>query len=73
MVLKDQKCKNCIKNINVNEQTHDASIFRIMNVTECYCKIGSEFSSGDRMNLIYGTKNYNEAFKEVVSFNNDYY
>ena len=28
---------------NVNEQTHDASTFDIMNVTECYCKTGSEF------------------------------
>ena len=26
---------------NVYEQTHDASTFDIMNVTECYCKIGS--------------------------------
>ena len=31
------------ENNNVNEQTHDASTFDIMNVTECYCKIGSEF------------------------------
>ena len=28
---------------NVNEQTHDACTFDIMNVTECYCKIGSDF------------------------------
>ena len=33
------------ENNNVNEQTHDASTFHIMNVTECYCKIGSEFLS----------------------------
>ena len=26
---------------NVNEQTHDASTFDVMNVTECHCKIGS--------------------------------
>ena len=31
------------ENNNVNEQTHDASTFDVMNVTECYCKIGSEF------------------------------
>ena len=30
------------ENSNVNEQTHDASTFVIMDVTECYCKIGSE-------------------------------
>ena len=43
-----------------------------MNVTECYCKIGSEFYPEDRMNIIYATNSYNEAFKEIVSFNNDY-
>ena len=60
------------ENNNVNEQTHDASTFDIMNVTECYCKIGSEFYSEDRMNINYGANNYNEAFKEIVSFNKDY-
>ena len=57
---------------NVNEQTHDASTFDVMNVSECYCKIGNEFSPEDRMNINYGTNNYNEAFKEIVSFNKDY-
>ena len=60
------------ENNNVNEQTHDASTFDIMNVTECYCKIGSEFYPEDRMNINYGTNNYNEAFKKIVSFNKDY-
>ena len=60
------------ENNNVNEQTHDASTFDIMNVTECYCKIGSEFYPEARMNISYGTNNYNEAFKEIVSFNKDY-
>ena len=60
------------ENNNVNEQTHDASTFDIMNVTECYCKIGSEFYPEDRMNINYGTNNYNEAFNEIVSFNKDY-
>ena len=60
------------ENNKVNEQTHDASIFHIMNVTECYCKIGSEFYPEDRMNIIYGANNYNEAFNEIVSFNKDY-
>ena len=59
-------------NNNVNEQTHDASTFDVMNVTECYYKIGSEFYPEDRMNINYGTNNYNEAFKEIVSFNQDY-
>ena len=60
------------ENNNVNEQTHDASTFDVMNVTECYCKIGSEFYPEDRMNINYGPNNYNEAFKEIVSFNKDY-
>ena len=42
-----------IENNNVNEQTHDASTFDIMNVTECYCKIGSEFYPEDRMNKLW--------------------
>ena len=60
------------ENNNVNEQTHDASTFDIMNVTECYCKIGSELYPEDRMNINNGTNNYTEAFKEIVSFNKDY-
>ena len=60
------------ENNKVNEQTHDASLFHIMNVTECYCKIGSEFYPEDRMNINYGTNNYNEAFEEIVNFNKDY-
>ena len=60
------------ENNNVNEQTHDASTFDLMNVTECYCKIGSVFYPEYRMNINYGTNNYNEAFKEIVSFNKDY-
>ena len=57
---------------NVNEQTHDASTFDVLNFIECYCKIGSEFYPEDRMNINYGTNNYNEDFKEIVSFNKDY-
>ena len=45
---------------------------KLMNVTECYCKTGSEFYLEVRMNINYGTNNYNEAFKEIVSFNKDY-
>ena len=54
-----------------NEQTHDASTFDVMNVTECYCRIGSEFYPEDRMKINYGTNNYNEDFKEIVSFNKE--
>ena len=43
-----------------------------MNVTERYCKIGSEFYLEDGMNINYGTNKYNEAFREIVSFNKDY-
>ena len=57
------------ENNNFNEQTHDSSTFDIMNVTECYCMIGSEFYSEDRMNINYGANNYNEG---IVSFNKDY-
>ena len=60
------------ENDNVNEHTHDESTFDIMNVTECFWKIGSEFYPEDRMNIIYSTNDYNEAFKEIVSFNKDY-
>ena len=60
------------ENNNVNEQAHDASTFDVMNVTECYCKIDSEFYPEDRMSKNYGTNNYNEAFREIVSFNKDY-
>ena len=60
------------KNNNVNEQTHDASIFHTMNVTDCYCKICSEFYPEDRMNINCGANNYNEVFKEIVTFSKDY-
>ena len=43
-----------------------------MNVTECHCKIGSQFYPEDIMNINYGTKNYNEALKEIVNFHKDY-
>ena len=43
-----------------------------MNVTDCFCKIGSKFYPEGRMNINYGTNNYNEAFKEAVNFKKDY-
>ena len=43
-----------------------------MKVTECFCKIGSEFYPEDRKNIIYGNNNCNEAFKEIVNFNKYY-
>ena len=61
-----------IEKINVNEQTFDASTSDIMNVIECYCRIGSEFYPEVRMNINYGTKNYKEAIKKIVNFNIDY-
>ena len=51
------------ENKNVNEQTHDASTYDIMDVTECFCKIGGEFYPEDRMNINNGTDIYKEAFK----------
>ena len=62
----------CFENNNVNERTHHASTFRIMNVTECYCKIGSEIHPEDRIIINYDTNNHNRAFKEIVNFNEDY-
>ena len=60
------------ENNNFNEQTHDASTFDIMNVTDCYCKVGSEFYPEDRLNINYSSNNYSEVFKEIVNFNKDY-
>ena len=60
------------ENNNVNEQTQDASTFDLMNVSECYCEIGSEFYPEDRMNINYGTNDYNETSKEIVIFNKVY-
>ena len=57
---------------NVNERTHDAITFDIVNVTECYCNIGSDFDPEDKMKLNYGTNKVNEAFKKIVNFNKDY-
>ena len=66
----------CIKigfeNNNVNEQTHDASTFNMMKVTDCFCKNGSEFFPEDRTINNYGTYNYIEAFKDIVNFNQDF-
>ena len=60
------------ENNNVDVQTHDGSIFHIMNVTEIYCKIGSEFYPEDRMKINSGTNNYSEALEEIVIFNKSY-
>ena len=43
-----------------------------MNVTEWYCKSGSEFYPEHRMKINYRTVNYNEAFKNIVNFNKDF-
>ena len=42
-IEKPQKITIGFENNNVNEQTNDARTFDIMNYTEYYCKIGSEF------------------------------
>ena len=60
------------ENNNVNDQTNDTSVFKIMNVTDCYCKIDSDFYPEDRMNIYYGTNNFIQGFKEIVRFNKDY-
>ena len=43
-----------------------------MNVTECYCKIGSEFYPEDRMSISYCNNTYYGAFKEIVRYKKDY-
>ena len=45
------------EDIYINEQTNDGSIFNEMDVTECFCKIGSVTYPEDRMNINYGTNN----------------
>ena len=60
------------ENNNVNEQTHDASTFNMMNVTDCFCKNGSEFFPDDRTINNYGAYNCIEAFKNIVNFNQDF-
>ena len=54
---RQQYTKIGFENNNVNEQTHDATTFDIMNVTECYCKIGSEFYP-EELNFISNHKPY---------------
>ena len=55
------------ENNNVNEQTHDASTFEIMNVTECYCKTGSECYPEDRMNIIMVLKTIMRLLKRFLA------
>ena len=57
----------------IYEPTPAASTFCVMIVLDCYCKIGSEFYPEKRMNINYGTNNYNEVFKTIFNFNQDYY
>ena len=40
------------ENNNVNDQANDSSKFIEMDVTECYCKIGSVTYPDDRMTII---------------------
>ena len=49
------------ENNNVNYQTNDSRIFNEKDVIECFCKIGSVTYSEDRMNINYGSNNYNVA------------
>ena len=43
-----------------------------MNVTECYCKIGSDIYPEERMNNNYGNNHYDENFTKIVNFNKDF-
>ena len=69
---RSQYIKIGFENNNFIDKTQESRTFDVMNVNECYCKIGSEFYPEDIMNIIYGTNNYIEAFKEIVNFNKDY-
>ena len=42
-----------------------------MNITACYCKIGSEFYSENRINNNYGYNTNNEVYKEFIGFIKD--
>ena len=55
----------------VNDQENDARKLSLMNVTECFCKIGGEFYPEDIVNFNYGNKVYNEVIKEIKNFNKD--
>ena len=46
----------------------EASIFSVMYVIECYCKIRSEFYFENRININYTNDKYKEAYKEIVIF-----
>ena len=57
---------------NVNDQSNDSSIFNEMDVTECFCKIGSVIYPDDILTIKYGAINYIVAYKEIVNFNRNY-
>ena len=56
----------CFENNNVNEQAHDASKFDLMNITEFYCKNGSDFYPEDKMNNNYHSNSYVEDLKRLL-------
>ena len=62
---------DAFENNNANEQITDASVFNIMDASECYCKIGSGFYPEDRINISYEINHCKEAFKEIINFNKD--
>ena len=57
------------ENNNVNEQTQKATIFNVMDVTKCYCKIGNDIYPEENMKLNIGFNNYVEDYKEIIGFN----
>ena len=46
-------------------KTNDSNIFKEMDFTECFCKICSVNYPEDRMNIKFGAKNYNNAYKNL--------
>ena len=60
------------KNNDGNGQTHFAVILDMVNVNECYCIIGGEFYSVERMNITLDADYYNEVFKVITSLNKNY-
>ena len=53
------------ENNNVNNKKYEEGVFKTIDVTNCYCKIGSVLYHVDKNITNQGTNVYREAFKEM--------
>ena len=60
------------QNNDFNEQSNVSSIFKEMDVTECFRKVGSVPYPDNKTINNYGADNYNVAYNEIVNFNRNY-